>query len=167
MGTNLDLPSIVSPRVHCNLGCVHYRNTIPSHLIFNMVWNLSETKRNLRHWGLGLYSLRRRHLISIGIPIINLRRSSDRLRFIIGIPILVRCLLSEKRPYTKLLPFCRRHFQMHFIEWKCMNFTYWDFTKVCSSGLNEWYSIIGLDNGLAPTRWQAIVWTNVKNYDIH
>ena len=39
---------------------------------------------------LGLYSLRRRRLISIGIPIINLRRSSDRLRFFMGIPIPVR-----------------------------------------------------------------------------
>ena len=44
----------------------------------------------------GLYSLRRRRLISIGIPIINLRRSSDRLRSIMGIPIPVRRrLLSE------------------------------------------------------------------------
>ena len=44
----------------------------------------------------GLYSLRRHRLISIGIPIINLRRSSDRLRFIMGIPIPVRRrLLSE------------------------------------------------------------------------
>ena len=43
----------------------------------------------------GLYSLRRRRLISIGIPIINLRRS-DRLRFIMGILIPVRRrLLSE------------------------------------------------------------------------
>ena len=39
---------------------------------------------------LGLYSLRRRRLISIRIPIINPRRSSDRLRFIMGIPIPVR-----------------------------------------------------------------------------
>ena len=47
-------------------------------------------------YNLGLYSLRRRRLISIGIPIINLRRSSDRLRFIMGIPIPVRRhLLSE------------------------------------------------------------------------
>ena len=45
---------------------------------------------------LGLYSLRRRRLTGIGIPIINLRRSDDRLRFIIGIPILIRRrLLSE------------------------------------------------------------------------
>ena len=45
----------------------------------------------------GLYSLRRRRLINIGIPIINLRRSSDRLRFIMGIPIPVRRrLLSEE-----------------------------------------------------------------------
>ena len=39
------------------------------------------------HYPQGLYSLRRRRLISIGILIINLRRSSDRLRFIMGIPI--------------------------------------------------------------------------------
>ena len=38
----------------------------------------------------GLYSLRRCRLISIGIPIIKLRRSLDRLRFIMGIPIPVR-----------------------------------------------------------------------------
>ena len=44
----------------------------------------------------GLYSLRRRRLMGIGIPIINLRRSDDRLRFIMGIPLLIRrCLLSE------------------------------------------------------------------------
>ena len=39
---------------------------------------------------LGLYSQRRRRLTGIGIPIINLRRSDDRLRFIMGIPILIR-----------------------------------------------------------------------------
>ena len=45
---------------------------------------------------LGLNSLRRRRLTGIGIPIINLRRSDDRLRFIMGIPILIRRrLLSE------------------------------------------------------------------------
>ena len=44
----------------------------------------------------GLYSLRRHRLTGIGIPIINLRRSDDRLRFIMGIPILIRRrLLSE------------------------------------------------------------------------
>ena len=45
---------------------------------------------------LDLYSLRRRRLTGIGIPIINLRRSDDRLRFIMGIPMLIRpSLLSE------------------------------------------------------------------------
>ena len=38
----------------------------------------------------GLYSLRRRRLTGIWIPMINLRRSDDRLRFIMGIPILIR-----------------------------------------------------------------------------
>ena len=63
-----------------------------------------EQKNNVRwplnkacyHTILGLYSLRRRRLVSIGIPIINLRRSSDRLMFIMGIPIPIRRrLLSE------------------------------------------------------------------------
>ena len=54
-------------------------------------------------WHLCLYSLRRRHLITIGIPITNLRRSSDRLRFVLGIPIPVRRrLLNEKRPLASI-----------------------------------------------------------------
>ena len=49
---------------------------------------------------LGLYSRRRRRLTGIGIPMINLRRSDDRLRFIMRIPILIRQrLLGEKRPW--------------------------------------------------------------------
>ena len=44
----------------------------------------------------GLYLLRRCRLMGIWIPILNLRRSDDRLRFIMGIPILIRRrLLSE------------------------------------------------------------------------
>ena len=56
---------------------------------------------------LGLYSLRRRRLTGIGIPMINLRRSSDRLRFIMGIPILIRQRLLSKqrpRPYGPIYP---------------------------------------------------------------
>ena len=50
---------------------------------------------------LGLYSLRRRCLTGIGIPIINLRRSDDCLRFIMGIPILIRRrLLVNRGPDT-------------------------------------------------------------------
>ena len=37
-----------------------------------------------------LYSLRRRLLMGIRMPIINLRRSDDRLRFIMGIPIQIK-----------------------------------------------------------------------------
>ena len=33
-------------------------------------------------------------------------------------------------------------------------------TEVYSYGSNEQYSSIGSDNGLAPTRRQAIIWTN-------
>ena len=41
--------------------------------------------------------IRRRRLTGIGIPIINLRRSDDRLRFIMGIPILIRWRLLVNR----------------------------------------------------------------------
>ena len=40
-----------------------------------------------------------------------------------------------------------------------LNF-YWDFSEVCSLGSNQEYSSIGSDNGLVPTRWKAIIWTN-------
>ena len=33
-------------------------------------------------------------------------------------------------------------------------------TDICSLGSNQQYSIIGSDDGLAPSRWQAIIWTN-------
>ena len=45
---------------------------------------------------LGLYSRRRRRLMGIGIPMINLRRSDDCLRFILGIPILIRGRLRSE-----------------------------------------------------------------------
>ena len=35
-----------------------------------------------------------------------------------------------------------------------------DFTEICSQGSSWLYSSIGLDNGLAPTRRQAIIWNN-------
>ena len=60
---------------------------------------------------------------------------------------------------AKWTPFHRQHFQMYFLEWKCMNFAY-DFTEVCSWCINQQYTSIGSDNGLAPTRRQAIIWTN-------
>ena len=40
-----------------------------------------------------------------------------------------------------------------------MNFNK-DFTEVCSWGSSQQYSSIGSDNGLAPARRQAIIWTN-------
>ena len=32
--------------------------------------------------------------------------------------------------------------------------------EICSQGCNEQKAIIGSDNGLAPNRWQAIIWSN-------
>ena len=49
---------------------------------------------------------------------------------------------------------------MHFLEWKCLN-SDWNFIEVCSLWSNWQYSSIGSDIGLAPSRRQAIIWTNV------
>ena len=55
-------------------------------------------KLRLYTYSLGFYSLRRHHLIGIGIPIINLRWSSDHLRFIMEISIPLRWhLFIEQR----------------------------------------------------------------------
>ena len=36
----------------------------------------------------------------------------------------------------------------------------WNFAEVCSQGSNLQCSSIGSDNGLAPARRQAIIWSN-------
>ena len=57
-------------------------------------------------------------------------------------------------------PFWRRHFQMHFVGRKFMWY-HSNFTEFCS-GESKWQCVkIGLGNGLAPSRRQAMVWTNV------
>ena len=60
---------------------------------------------------------------------------------------------------TKWTLSCRRYFQMHFREWKVLYFDT-NFTEVCSLGFNWQKNSVGLDNGLAPNRRQAIIWTN-------
>ena len=57
-----------------------------------------------------------------------------------------------------------RHFANDIFKCIFVNefFFYFDknFTDVCSQGSNWQSSSIGLDNGLAPNRRQAIIWTN-------
>ena len=60
---------------------------------------------------------------------------------------------------TKWPPFRRRSFQKHFLERKPLNFKQY-FIEMYSLGSYWQYVIIGLDNGLAPNRRQAIIWTN-------
>ena len=69
-------------------------------------------------------------------------------------------------PWTKWPLFRGRYFQMHFREWKCMNFDY-DFTEFYSQGFIEQYPSIGLDNGWAPNRRQAIIGTNADPIHWH
>ena len=66
---------------------------------------------------------------------------------------------KESPPWTKWPPFRRRHFQMYFLECKCIDFNQ-NFTEVYSQWSSWQYSSTGSDNDLALTRRQAIIWTN-------
>ena len=51
------------------------------------------------------------------------------------------------------------HFQIHFLEWNVWISIMISLNFVPNDPIKQ-YSIIGSDNGLAPSRRQAIVWTN-------
>ena len=53
---------------------------------------------------------------------------------------------------------CRQHFQAHLLEWKLWYFDQ-SFIEICSQGFNWKYSSTGLDDGLAPVRRLANIWT--------
>ena len=55
--------------------------------------------------------------------------------------------------------FLQRTFSNEFLQLECLNFDY-NFIEVVPKGLINKYSNIGSDNGLAPTRQQAIIRTN-------
>ena len=52
--------------------------------------------------------------------------------------------------------FSRQHFEMDFLEWKCMNLDKNSLKFFPKVPINN----IGSDNGLVPARRQAIIWTN-------
>ena len=72
-----------------------------------------------------------------------------------------RCVIFYHVWYNYLynMPsFCRRHFQMHFIESKSCHFGS-GFTKAGFRRTNGQYISIGTNNGLATIWRQAIIWT--------
>ena len=93
--TTLDLLNIESSLDLWKLVYALYKNRISIALMKEYLsFEVTHREKILSHAGMHLIIYP--YNISIGIPIINLRRSSDRLRFIMGIPIPVRrCLLSE------------------------------------------------------------------------
>ena len=57
------------------------------------------------------------------------------------------------------------HFEIHFLECKHIHF-HWNFTEICCQGFIwqwQWVSM-GSENGLAPNRWQVIIWTNGSDW---
>ena len=78
-------------RTQCHNRCLMIKG--PTWSFRNRCWSQCEMVKTFQISYLrpqGLYSLRRRRLTGIWIPMINLRRSDDRLRFIMGIPLLIR-----------------------------------------------------------------------------
>ena len=67
--------------------------------------------------------------------------------------------VSTLRPRQDGRLFGRRHFQIQIHQWKCFDFDK-NLTKMYSLGSNQQHSNIGSDNGLAPNRQQAVIWTN-------
>ena len=65
--------------------------------------------------------------------------------------------LEHSEAETKWLPFCRRHFKIDFLVWKLLNFDL-NFTEIYSKGSNQQQAFTFSNNGLAPRRWQAIIW---------
>ena len=63
---------------------------------------------------------------------------------------------------TKLPPFHRQNFQMHFVNENVIFSLNISLKCVAKVRINNfpWISIIGLDNDLEPTRGQAINWIN-------
>ena len=51
-------------------------------------------------------------------------------------------------------------FQKYSNTFSWMKIYKFSIIEICSQAFNEQYSSIGLVNGLAPARWQAIIWTN-------
>ena len=79
-----------------NLPLFVHNKTWESVKHMHIYWNVLLVAALIKKRNQGLYSLRRYHLIGIGILIINLRRSSDHLRSLMEIPIPIRqCLFSE------------------------------------------------------------------------
>ena len=71
------------------------------------------------HISQSLYSLRRRRLIGIGILNINLRWSSHRHKFIMGIPIPVRRCLSVNNKHEMNARILMGNYAMPVTSWAC------------------------------------------------
>ena len=70
---------------------------------------------------------------------------------------------SPRKDQWKWPPFSKQHFQLHFCQWKCLNFNY-NFTEVCSSWSNRQLVSISAGNDLVLNSRQAITWTKNETF---
>ena len=69
---------------------------------------------------------------------------------------------NSLRPRQNIRHFCRQHFQVRFLEWNVWIPTKVSLKFVPESPINQYSSIVS-ENGLAPSRRQAIIW-NTDGY---
>ena len=69
---------------------------LSSSIVWNMTTKVLEHLLHIKRIP-SPYSLRRHNLSGIGIPVIKLERLSDRLWFIMGIPIQIRCVFGTNK----------------------------------------------------------------------
>ena len=78
---------------------------------------------------------------------------------IIGHTAVVDTPCKHQRRLVKILTtFCRVSLLVCFLEWKLL-FFHSNFTEICSHGSTYQQANFRSDNGLVPSRWQAITWS--------
>ena len=138
---------------------------------FRWIWNVKNFQWNRPRTMVGVHNGSHCHLVfacllimtcyqgnqeqtSLGVSNFNARVKSaeqTNVDFFLNPSRTSKAIPQHIEAETKWQPFLRWHFQMLFLEWKCMNF-YQYFTEVCTQGSNQQYFIIGSDNGLVPAR---------------
>ena len=98
--------------------------------------------------------------VNIGIPIIKIRLSHDRVIFITEIPIPGKTVSILRRgPGRWVAQVGEIISQRRHLSSRAADITYWGrVTYICVGKL----TIIGSDNDLSPGRRQAIIWTNAR-----
>ena len=119
------LPRLMLIKLH---DAISWHHRTWSTLVQVMAWCLTAPSHYLNQCWL-IISEFSWHLLSSG----QFHRKCSKKSFLDVSLKIINWLIS---PWTKWPPSSGRHFQMHFLEWKCINFDYY-LTEICSQGPNQ------------------------------